>query len=180
MLGLRNVGNFNKQIYVITDHDDHDDIRALGATTINISDSDYKPKFISDEERLAWENTKLAKVKWLKTQIFNITKEEDQINTILFIDADVIVNNPMISFERLTAEYIREKESSNCAAYYFDERWYLKDSVNSGTAFFFRDKSRLLLDEWSHEVLSGKYDRDQIALDQTLKCHMQVMMLELV
>ena len=85
------------------------------------------------------------------------------------MDADVIINNPMKSFEMLTTEYIKEKESSDCAAYYFQERFYAPDSVNSGTAFFFRDKSRLLLEKWSKELLSGKHIRDQIALDFTLR-----------
>mmetsp|Transcript_16847 Transcript_16847/g.21884 ORF Transcript_16847/g.21884 Transcript_16847/m.21884 type:complete len:351 (+) Transcript_16847:238-1290(+) len=163
--GLREVGEYKKPIYVITDHKNVSDISHYGATPVYVDQN--QPVFETEEARFAWENSKLTKVKWYKTQIFNIVPEKANIKTILFLDADVIINSKLRNFEKLTSNYL--EEDSICVAYFFHERIYSPDNFNSGTGFFMREKSKPLLEAWSKEILSGKYVRDQLALDTTLK-----------
>jgi hypothetical protein len=115
--------------------------------------------------------------------------ERTTIDNLLYIDADEIINSPIANFETAVMQSISisitphnhnnapfQSVSSNlqpqpqkCSAYFFPERLYISQSVNSGTALYFRNISQRLLSEWSLDIISGKYDRDQIALDATLE-----------
>jgi len=116
---------------------------------------------------VAWENSKITKVKWYKTQIFDIVPKKTNIKTILFLDADVMINSKLRNFEITASDFLDNDES--CSAFFFKERIYSPDNFNSGTGLFTREKSKPLLEAWSTEILSGNYIRDQIALDTTLK-----------
>ena len=153
----------------MTDRDSNEDVENYDVTVININRNEIQPQFDTAADRNAWQNSKIAKMKWFKTQIFRITSERRTHDNILFIDADVIINKSFSSFEKFVSESYANRKENDCSAYFFQERSYVPDSVNSGTALFFRDTSRILLDLWSKNILTGKYPRDQAALDETLK-----------
>jgi len=101
--GLREVGEYKKPIYVITDHKNVSDILHYGGTPIYVDQ--HQPVFETEEARFAWETSKLIKVKWYKTQIFNIVPEKANIKTILFLDA-VSHDNLLFSFVFTKADWI--------------------------------------------------------------------------
>ena len=101
--GLREVGEYKKPIYVITDHKNVSDISHYGATPVYVDQN--QPVFETEEARFAWENSKLTKVKLYKTQIFNIVPEKANIKTILFLDA-VSHDNLLFSFVVTKADCI--------------------------------------------------------------------------
>ena len=194
------MGEFYNPIFVLTDKINSTKLDEYDVTLVDITE--HKPKFETTSASEAWENSSITKVKWFKTQLFHlIPAEEDQsvykkhpkntksstpvqklqINSVLYIDADEIINAPMYQFEKDVTQTIRSNEQSSiftqsfssikekCTAYFFPERFYISQSVNSGTALYFRKDSQELLSEWSREILSGKYERDQSALDATLQ-----------
>ena len=160
---LRKAGRFDRPIYVVTD--DPDVVESHGAIPLLVHD--FEPSFESDEKRANWENSKIAKVKWYKTQIFNMLPEES--NTVLFLDADVEIHKSLAPFEIKVASYKETLTSTKCTSYCFKERLDSEDSYNSGTCVYFRDASSELLHEWGREILTGAHIRDQLALDATLK-----------
>ena len=160
---LRNAGRFDRPIYVVTDNPD--EVLKRGGVPLHLHD--WEPTFESDELRAKWENSKIAKVKWYKTQFFNMVPEDT--NTVLFLDADVEINKPLTPFQMKVATYNADLDTTKCTSYCFKERLNTVDSHNSGTCVYFRGASSELLDQWSSEILTGAHIRDQLALDATLK-----------
>ena len=160
---LRNAGQFDQPIYVVTDNPD--EVLKHGGVPLHLHD--WGPTFESDELRAKWENSEIAKVKWYKTQFFHMVPKDT--NIVLFLDADVEINKPLTPFQIKVATYNADLDMTKCTSYCFKERLDTVDSHNSGTCVYFRGASSELLDEWSSEILTGVHVRDQLALDTTLK-----------
>lgn len=102
--------------------------------------------------------------KWHKTQLFHLLPSE--LNTVLYLDADVEVQRTVALF---AANSLRLWQTRPCNASMFEERWYTRrryGAFNSGIALYHRTRSRVLLSRWSELLLSGRYRRDQLALDK--------------
>ena len=103
-----------------------------------------------------------------KTQLFRILPRE--INTILYVDADVEIHAPLRKLEM----DVLQKGSKKCAAIYSTERLLvqLEPRVRfkycSGIAIYFRDQSKTLMEEWNKMILSMNYEKDQPALRQAI------------
>mmetsp|Transcript_7545 Transcript_7545/g.11415 ORF Transcript_7545/g.11415 Transcript_7545/m.11415 type:complete len:389 (-) Transcript_7545:37-1203(-) len=115
------------------------------------------------------------------TSAIDFERTSSSIDNLLYIDADEIINSPIVKFETAVKQSIisnnnapfqwplSSSRSQPCSAYFFPERLYISQSVNSGTALYFRNVSERFLSEWNRDIISGAYDRDQIALDATLR-----------
>ena len=186
------MGKFYNPIFVLTDKPNSTELDEYDVSLVDITQ--YKPKFETTAALEAWENASITKVKWFKTQLFHLIPatvedkartssspkfmQRTRIDNLLFIDADEIINGPLDHFGNSVTQSMLKRSSFKkspddveCSAYFFSERFYSSQSVNSGTALYFRRDSQTLLSEWSHKILSGKYELDQLALDATLQQH---------
>ena len=96
--------------------------------------------------------------KIFKMNILNETKEE----YILFLDSDIKVNKPMVSFFSQL-----EKFKDSCDAYMPHDMWYSKKfKFNAGIIYVKRNKSENFLNLWKKYILNKSYkgNKDQPAL----------------
>lgn len=176
---LRGAGQWQGPIYVITDHTEMYRGKAVvneysatvhtGAYAVEIRATE--PFWLPDEARSRWEEhksfSKRIWTKWHKTQIFQMLPKD--INTILLMDADVEVKGPIHRFESDIAHHLMPHR---CNASFFQERWYSRGTMgafNSGIAIYTREGSRDLLAEWSRQILSTTFVRDQLALNAAME-----------
>lgn len=141
-----------------------------GAVGIDISGSEQQPTFEHEADGYRWDRfltltDTFIGTKWQKTQVFKLVPP--QINTLLFMDADIEVKLPLARFEvDLVAHMTRP-----CNASYFEERWYSRNTAghyNSGIAVYNRWSSAKLMEAWGKLLLTTAFQRDQLALEVAL------------
>jgi len=165
---LRLVGEFNGPVFVFSDNmsTSHHKLEGYNVTLVDISR--HEPTFDTAEAEKSWKHSYIAKAKWYKTQMFHLLSGNgtSKINSILYVDADEIVNSPIFRFEIAVSSCIKKSKPTKekkCSAFFFPERIYVSYPFNSGTGLYFRNASASFMHEWSKEILSGKYGRDQSA-----------------
>lgn len=149
---IRGPGKWTKPVYVLTDRPES--VRNAHAVDISL----HQPKYLN---KMAKKNTSLI-YKWYKTQLFELLP----VTTVLYIDADVEVVQPISQFWKAVSR-------PHCSAFFFNERWYtqqLTGRYNSGIAVFHKTKSASLLSAWSNAILSSSTATyDQLLLKRAIK-----------
>ena len=129
-----------------------------------------KPTFATNDAEETWKSNKDIRAKWIKTQIFEHIPKE--INTILYLDADVEIRAPLAPFEKNMKNQIR-KSNGSCNAYYFhglaSSTFGSAFKFNSGISIYFRKKSEQLMKEWAKNIVAMRHIRDQPSLWEAIK-----------
>jgi hypothetical protein len=169
---LRAKGEWKGPIYVITDDPSQED--ATLCTPVDVRGN--HPTFLTQPE---FESYKLGIQefnpdiwsKWHKTQLFQLLPDPN-IQTILFIDADVLAQKPLAkSFLPSLAPMLADR---TCELSSYPERWYTKipvlgkvDRKNAGKICGFmsiqkRTETAPFLNEWSNRLVRPPFmARDQ-------------------
>lgn len=130
--------------------------------------------------------------KWHKTQIFKLIPPQDNINNVLFMDADILAQRSLIDHwlpdieHLLTQKKIHHRRNvlmeENCPISLYPERWYtsfpiigkydtlLSGKYNSGMMILKRYASQTILDKWGDALIRPPFvGRDQGKLTQVLE-----------
>ena len=180
---LRNEGQWTNPIYVITDTPEAENSDLC--TPINVKGNHPTSKYFNNEEEYKQYQIGSKQFnpeiwsKWHKTQLFQLIPKEDNINTILFLDAD------MLAQKSLTKQWLPSIApliaNTECDLILNKERWYTKIPIlgkhsrnltgryNSGMVIQKRYNSYPVNEEWSkllvHEPFMG---RDQGKLTEAI------------
>jgi hypothetical protein len=157
---VREIGMWNGDIFVITDHERcFDDSRQLhSAKIIQIPSVDS-----------------ILEIKALKTRV--LTLLPDTVNNVLYMDVDILVNKRLDiflnDFHYLLEQYLHGRSSDSkpdfgmfldAGGHFFGfcagcEKWH------TGVIYMTRGGGEQCLREWERVLLSGKYDTDQQSID---------------
>lgn len=172
---LRNIGGWNKPIFVFTD--DPDSESQNDVTPVDIRQ--HHPGFLSDAEFRAYKenhdsNQYYPWVKWHKTQLFDMLP--DSVEVVLFLDSDIVVQTPLDKFWHQVQPLIRQK--SNCDISLYPERWYTNSILskysdsglwNSGIMLV-RRSAQPLLRKWGRRIVTEPFmKRDQPKLTKVIR-----------
>jgi hypothetical protein len=175
---VRKAGEWKGPVYVITDNPDAENKELC--TPVDVRG--HHPDFLSQEEFEDYKkgitsfNPSLYS-KWHKTQIFQLLPKT--INTVLFIDADMMAQQPLAkSWLPSLAKII---DDPNCDYGAYHERFYTKlpiisqvSKINVGKVFGGislqkRKESAPLMKEWSRLMTHAPFmSRDQGKLTQSI------------
>lgn len=180
---LRTAGQWTGPIYVITDSPKKADY-SNDCTTINVQGIhpafEDKNEYESYVHGITQYNPEIYS-KWQKTQLFNLipSGEEEDIQTILFIDADMLAQQPLSKNWLSAVEPLIE--NPNCELILNPERWYttlpiigkkdvaLSGRYNSGMMILKRNQSSDVLEQWSHRLVRPPFSgRDQGKLTESI------------
>jgi hypothetical protein len=122
--------------------------------------------------------------KWHKTQIFKLIPTQDNINNVLFMDADMLAQKPLMDHWLPSIEHLltpNEKEDE-CPLALYPERWYtslpivgqhdiaLTGKYNSGMMILKRHASQNILEKWGDLLVRAPFvGRDQGKLTQVVE-----------
>jgi hypothetical protein len=205
---LRTMGGWKGPIYVITDtttptfhnrhrqNDNHNENDgSILYTEINVRGN--HPIFDTQQE---WEQYVqgihrfggIIYSKWHKTQIFKLIPPQDNINNVLFLDADILAQKSLIDHWLPDIEHLLMQKKihrhrnalmeENCPISLYPERWYtsfpligkydtsLSGKYNSGMMILKRCASQTILDKWGDALIRPPFvGRDQGKLTQVLE-----------
>jgi hypothetical protein len=168
---LRTKGEWKGPIYVITDEPSQEDASLCTPVDVRGHHPTFltQPEFESYKQGVQEFNPDVWS-KWHKTQLFQLLP--DQLETILFIDADVLAQQPLAkSFLPGLAPMMADR---TCELSSYPERWYTKipilgkvDRTNAGKVCGFmslqkRKETAPFLNEWSNRLVRPPFmARDQ-------------------
>jgi len=188
---LRNIGSWSRPIYIITDSPkDHQDCDGSFCTVIDVRGN--HPKFDNESDFNQYvQGIHTIPVdiysKWHKTQIFQLIPQDDNIKTVLFMDADLLTQKPLMddwlpSIENVLNDQYPHELSNDCELTLYPERWYttlpiigdnnssLTGKYNSGMMILNRDLSHDILMRWGYLLVRSPFvDRDQGKLTQAIE-----------
>lgn len=179
--------------YILTDSPkNHQDYCDNGTFCSIIDVQGNHPKFDSEDEfKLYLQGIHTIPVdiysKWHKTQIFELIPQDDNIHTVLFMDADLLAQRslednwlPNIEHMLNNNRYPNEMVD-DCELILYPERWYttlpiigdnnlsLTGKFNSGMMILNRESSRNILKRWGDLLVRPPFvSRDQGKLTQAI------------
>ena len=187
---LRTHGKWNGPIYVITDdqskHKNKKDLTNSGDeysysyTELNVQGN--HPKDFSNEQEFEEYARGMNQyssgniyTKWFKTQIFKLIPETDNVQTVLFVDADMLAQRPLS--ETFLPDIEPLLTSPDCELSLYAETYTAFRSnvtrtglYNSGMMILKRKESRKLLDRWSFIMVRPPFTgRDQGDLTKAIQ-----------
>lgn len=188
---LRKNGFWSKPIYIITD--DPKENQCNERNLCNIIDvRGNHPKFDNEDdfnEYVQGIHTFPVDIysKWHKTQIFELIPRDDNINTVLFMDADLLAQKSLIdnwlpSIQHMLNDRYPHENAHDCELILYPERWYttlpiigdnnpsLTGKFNSGMMILNRESSRNILRRWGDLLVRPPFvGRDQGKLTQAIE-----------
>jgi hypothetical protein len=185
---LRNIGYWSRPIYVISDSPkDHEECDGSFCTVIDVRGN--HPKFDNESDFNQYVqgiHTFPVDIytKWHKTQIFNLIPQDDDINTVIFMDADLLTQKTLMdswlpSIENVINDHSLHELANDCELTVYPERWYqslpiigdkLTGKYNSGMMILNRDLSHDILRRWGDLLVRSPFvGRDQGKLTQAIE-----------
>ena len=187
---LRTHGKWNGPIYVITDDQskhknnkdrtDSGDEYSYSYTELNVQGN--HPKDFSNEQEFEEYARGMNQyssgniyTKWFKTQIFKLIPETDNVQTVLFVDADMLAQRPLS--ETFLPDIEPLLTSPDCELSLYAESYIAFRSnvtrtglYNGGMLLLKRKESRVLLDRWSFLMVRPPFTgRDQGDLTKAIQ-----------
>jgi hypothetical protein len=187
---LRTTGNWKGPIYVITDTPDYyyknnSDSNEEQSTPMDVRGN--HPTFLATQEEFDLYKVGVQErfnpelySKWHKTQLFHLLPNDKNIQSVLFIDADILAQQPLSkSWLSGVAPTIADP---SCELILNPERWYtsfpvigkgnitLSGKYNSGMMILKRTQSKDVLERWSQLLVRPPFvGRDQGKLTEAIE-----------
>jgi len=172
---LRAKGEWKGPIYVITDDPSQEDATLCTPVDVRGNHPTFltQPEFDSYKLGIQEFNPDIWS-KWHKTQLFQLLPEDPNLQTILFMDADVLAQKPLA--KRFLPNIAPMLADTNCELSSYPERWYTKipflglekgKRQNAGKICSFmsiqkRQETASFLNEWSNRLVRPPFmTRDQ-------------------